>query len=71
MSTEMIIYTKPGCPYCAAAKEHYTKNGVAFKEIDVYDVPGAKEEAIKAAGGKSIVPVIIEDGKVTVGFGGG
>jgi glutaredoxin 3 len=71
MSSEVIIYTKPGCPFCAAAKEHYTNNGVEFKEIDVYDVPGAKEKAIKAAGGKKMVPIIIEDGKVTIGFGGG
>jgi len=67
---EVTIYTKPGCPYCAAAKEHYTKQGIEFKEIDVYDVPGAKEKAIELAG-KSIVPVIVEDGKVQAGFGGG
>jgi glutaredoxin len=41
--SEVIIYTKPGCPYCDSAKEHYTKEGIPFKEIDVYDVPGAKE----------------------------
>ncbi len=68
---EVIIYTKPGCPYCAAAKEHYGKTGTKFTEVDVYAVKGAKEKAIKLAGGKSIVPVIVEDGKVTVGFGGG
>ncbi len=68
---EVTIYTKPGCPYCVAAKEHFTKEGIAFKEIDVYDVPGAKEEAIKIAGGKAIVPVIVKDGAVEIGFGGG
>ncbi len=67
---EVTIYTKPGCPYCAAAKEHYSKQGISFKEIDVYDIIGAKEEAIRLAG-RRIVPVIIEDGKVQVGFGGG
>jgi len=67
---EVTIYTKPGCPYCASAKEHYKKQGIGFKEIDVYNVPGAKEKAIELAG-KAIVPVIIEDGKVQAGFGGG
>jgi glutaredoxin 3 len=67
---EVTIYTKPGCPYCAAAKEHYARMGVKFKEIDVYEIPGAKEKAIELAG-KAIVPVIIEDGKVQAGFGGG
>ncbi len=68
--SEVIIYTKPGCPYCASAKEHYTKEGIPFKEIDVYDVPGAKEKAIELAG-KSIVPVIVDGDEVKVGFGGG
>jgi glutaredoxin 3 len=67
---EVTIYTKPGCPYCAAAKEHYSKLGISFTEIDVYDIAGAKEEAVRLAG-RRIVPVIIEDGKVQVGFGGG
>ncbi len=65
------IYTKPGCPYCAAVKEHYAKMGIPFTEIDVYSTPGAREEAIKLSGGKAIVPVIVSDGAVEVGFGGG
>ncbi len=68
---DVTIYTKPGCPYCAAAREHYRDIGVDYKEIDVYTVKGAKDEAIRLAGGKSIVPVIVEDGKVQIGFGGG
>lgn len=68
---DVTIYTKPGCPYCASAKEHYRDKGIDFKEIDVYDVPGAKEKAIKLSGGQAIVPVIVEEGKVQVGFGGG
>ncbi|UCD17846.1 MAG: glutaredoxin family protein [Candidatus Zixiibacteriota bacterium] len=68
---KVTIYTKPGCPYCTAAKEHYTKGGIEFKEIDVYAVEGAKQEAIKLAKGKAMVPVIVEDGRVQVGFGGG
>jgi glutaredoxin 3 len=69
--TDVTIYTKPGCPYCAAAREHYAGKGITFKEIDIYSVKGAKDEALKLTGGKAIVPVIVENGKVTVGFGGG
>ncbi len=71
MSPEVIIYTKVGCPYCAAAREHYAKNKIPFTEIDVHNVPGAREKALKASGGREMVPIIIENGKVTVGFGGG
>ncbi len=69
MSDEVIIYTKPGCPYCAAAKEDFTRRGVKFTEHDVTSDPAVKEEAISRAG-TAFVPVIVEGGKVTVGFGG-
>lgn len=67
----VTIYTKDGCPYCAAAKKHYTEQGKSFEEINVFDTPGAKEKVLELSGGKSIVPVIVENGEVTVGFGGG
>ena len=69
--SKVTIYSKDGCPYCAAAKKHYTEQGISFKEIDIYDTPAAKDEIVKLTGGKRIVPVIVEDGKVTAGFGGG
>ncbi len=65
------IYTKVGCPYCAKAKEDFKKRGVDFEEIDVHNVPGAAEEAAKYAKGQKVVPVIVENGKVTLGYGGG
>lgn len=68
---DVTIYTKQGCPYCAAAKKHYGEIGVQYKEIDVHAVPGAVDRAIELAGGKRIVPIIVEDGRVTLGFGGG
>jgi glutaredoxin 3 len=67
----VTIYTKPGCPYCAAAKEHYTEQGITFNEIDVYSSGAARQEALRLSGGKAMVPIIVEEGNVTVGFGGG
>ena len=34
------IYTKPGCPYCAAAKQDLEARGVEYEEIDVYTDAG-------------------------------
>ena len=68
--TTARIYTKVGCPYCAAAKEDFRKRGVDFEEIDVHNIPGASEDAQRLQGGSKRVPVIVEDDKVTVGFGG-
>lgn len=68
MKKTIDIYTKPGCPYCAAAKEDMDKKGIPYSEHDVSD-PAVKEEAISIAG-EAKVPVIIEGDNVTVGFGG-
>ena len=68
----VIIYTKPGCPYCAAAKQDLEARGVDYDEIDVYTRQGAREQLAELTGGMSVVPVIIdEDGEVHVAAGGG
>ena len=69
MPDEVVIFTKPGCPYCAAAKEDMADKGIVYEEQDVTSDPAVKEEAIRLAG-KAAVPVIVRNGEVTVGFGG-
>ena len=69
--SKVTIYTKEGCPYCAAAIKHYTEQGVAFDEIDVNAEAGAKEEVLDITNGQRIVPVIVEGDDVKIGFGGG
>jgi len=69
--SKVTIYTKDGCPYCAAAKKHYNENGIPFEEINIYRTPEAKEKVLKLTKGQEIVPVIVENGEVKIGFGGG
>jgi glutaredoxin len=67
-----IIYTKPGCPYCAAAKQDMEARGISYDEIDVYTTPGARDQLAELTGGMNVVPVVIEeDGEVRVAAGGG
>lgn len=68
---EVVIYTKPGCPFCAAAKEHYQNRGIVFDEINVIDDPSAQKKALEFSGGERIVPVIVDRGKVKLGWDGG
>ncbi len=65
-----VIYTKPGCPYCAAAMEDYAGRGVAFDERDVKASAEIEAEALKWSDGQRHVPIIVEDGTVTIGFNG-
>jgi len=68
---KVTLYVKDGCPYCAAARTHYTEQGFEINEINVPKTEGAKEEMLKLSDGRSSVPVIVEEnGSVTVGFGG-
>ncbi len=66
----VVIYTKNGCPYCKAAKESFKKQNLDFTEINVSENPGKIGELVKLAGVRK-VPVIVDDGKITVGFNGG
>jgi glutaredoxin-like protein NrdH len=31
----LTIYTKPGCQYCAAAKQYLNEQGIAYNEVDI------------------------------------
>jgi glutaredoxin len=66
-----VIYTKPGCPYCAAAMKDFRARGVPFKEIDAQGDPKAREAMRKLSGGLTAPVIVSPEGAVTVGFGGG
>jgi glutaredoxin len=68
----IIIYTKPGCPYCMTARDELIARGVEYEEIDVSAAPGAEERLAELTLGSMMVPVIVEeDGSVRVAAGGG
>jgi glutaredoxin 3 len=66
-----IIYTKPGCPYCAAAMEDMRVRGVPFREIDAQGDAKAREEMRRLSGGLKVPVIVSPEGAVSVGFGGG
>ena len=66
----VTIYTKHGCPHCTRAKQSYAEKNIEFVEINLSDDPDKIEELVKIAGVRK-VPVIVDQGKVTVGFNGG
>lgn len=54
----VTVYTTAWCPYCTAAKGLLRKKGVAFDEIDVEAVAGARREMVARASGRTSVPQI-------------
>ena len=68
---KVVIYTKPGCPYCAAARQDLEERGVPYDEISIKDNPKAVEEVMRLSDGKGIVPILVSGEEVKIGFGGG
>lgn len=68
----VVIYTKPGCPYCTAARNDLIARGVEYDDVDVTTTSGAMEKLAELTLGGMTVPVIVdEDGSVHVPAGGG
>ena len=70
-SASTIVYTKPGCPYCAAAIKDLEGRGVSYEEISIEGNAKAAEEVRRLSNGEGIVPILVSGDEVKVGFGGG
>ena len=66
----LVIYTKPGCPYCQQARDYYTAEGIAFTDYDAQNDPVRRKEMLSFSDGDPTVPCIVEDGEY-VGSGWG
>ena len=65
----VLIYGKDSCPYTTNAREHYASSG-DVQYLNVKKDADALRRMLELTGGKRSVPVIVEDGNVTIGFGG-
>ena len=55
---DVVIYTKPGCPYCFSAMALLKKKGVDYTEIVASNDPEKKAEMIQRSGGGMTFPQI-------------
>ena len=63
----VVMYTTGWCGYCSRARTLFAFKGVAFTDIDVEAVPGAREE-MHARSGRTSVPQIFINGHHVGGF---
>ena len=71
MTTKIIVYCTPTCPYCDMAKDFLKQHKVDFESIDVSKDRGAALEMIKKSGQMGVPVVSIQkDGKehIIAGF---
>lgn len=60
----VVLYTKPGCPYCAKARDFYTQKGIPFEDKNAQDNLEFRKEMLSFSNGDPTVPVIVEDGRL-------
>jgi glutaredoxin 3 len=63
----VVMYTTTRCGWCARARRLFTGKGVPFTDIDVEQVPGARDE-MRARSGRNTVPQIFVGGRHLGGY---
>ena len=66
----IVMYVKPGCPYCQQRRDYYNESGIDFIEYDAQNDSERQREMLEFTGGDITVPAIVENGKyVQSGWG--
>lgn len=55
---EVTLFSKPGCPHCARAKDLLTSKGIKYTEVK-----GMKTSTLRSLGGKGTYPLIFINGE--------
>jgi glutaredoxin len=66
----VVMYVKPACPYCQAAREHLAAEQEEVEERDATTNSEWRDELMGYTNNRGIVPVIVRDDgeSVQVGF---
>jgi glutaredoxin len=66
-----VMYVKPRCPYCQAARDSLAADGLEWEERDATTQPNWRAELMEFSKGTGMVPTIVNSGQVeTVGWKG-
>ena len=66
----VLIFGKDTCPYTQAARDDYATRKVPYDSVNVKKNPADLQRMLDYTKGRREVPVIVENGRVTIGFGG-
>lgn len=70
MAEPVEIFGKESCGYTRAAREEYAARGRQVTYLDVKKDPAAMRRFLELSGGERRVPLIVDRGRVTIGFDG-
>jgi mycoredoxin len=55
---EIVVYTRPGCPYCLLLRARLRRAGLTFREINIWNDPEAAAFVRSVANGCETVPTV-------------
>ena len=70
LTEEVLIFGHDLCPYTSKAREDFSRRKIPFEYINVLQDDDRLQRMLKYSNGRRQIPVIVEAGKVTIGFGG-
>lgn len=70
MEEKVLIFGKNTWPFTTAAREAYLKNGRNVEYINVLSDTGKLDTMMEYSHGRRKVPIIVDKGKVIIGFNG-
>ncbi|CAM06526.1 glutaredoxin-like protein [Saccharopolyspora erythraea NRRL 2338] len=59
MSQEVVVYTRPGCPFCTSLRAGLRREGLEFTEVDIWQDPEAAAVVRSIADGNETVPTVV------------
>ncbi|QIZ35251.1 MULTISPECIES: glutaredoxin domain-containing protein [Saccharopolyspora] len=59
---EVVVYTRPGCPFCTSLRAGLRRQGLAFNEVDIWEDPDAAAVVRSIADGNETVPTVVVGG---------
>lgn len=58
MAGEIVVYTRPGCPYCFMLRRGLRKRKIQFTEVNIWEDPAAAAAVRAVADGNETVPTV-------------
>jgi mycoredoxin len=65
-SSPIVVYWRPGCPYCAVLRRQLRRLGVQTTDVNIWDDPAAAAAVRGYAGGNETVPTVVVAGTAMV-----
>ena len=69
-SEKVLIFGQDLCPYTGAARADFSRRKIPFEYINVLEDTDGLQRMLQYSNGRRHIPVIVDAGKVTIGFGG-